>query len=316
MEEINLRKTDGQPKRKMTVKEKPSKPEFIMPDLTKISNLEALKATDVGATDVFRTAGSTRKKSKFNFRNSELVPLPSRGFLYGGVTTDPEILEQGHIRLLPMTVAEEQILSTQKYIKNGSTFRMILDRCIDSDIDAKDILQMDALYLMFVLRSISYGDKYEFTLKCPNVTCGKKFTHSVDISKVPYNTLKERIIEPIEIKLPISKFTIQVRLPRVYDDEVITMMESNDKISSDETRKDYIYRYYVSTIAIFDEDMNEVPKEDWIDFFEALPGYDRSEINKAISFTSGIEDIKNIVCPYCETEFDTTIPVGVEFFRL
>lgn len=316
MEEINLRKNDDQPIRKMDIQEKPEKPAFIMPDLSKISNMEALKATDARAVDAFRTPGSTKKKSKFNFRNSELVALPSRGFLYGDVTTDPEILEHGHIRLLPMTVAEEQILSSQKYIKNGSTFRMILDRCIDSDIDAKDILQMDALYLMFVLRSISYGDNYSFTLKCQNPTCGKKFEHSVDISKIPYNTLKEKIIEPIEIKLPISKFTVHVRLPRIYDDEIITMMQNNDKISSDETRKDYIYRYYVSTVAVFDDQMNEVPKEDWIDFFEALPGYDRSEINKAISFTSGIEELKNIECPYCETEFDTIIPVGVEFFRL
>ena len=289
-------------------------PEIIMPDLSKVSNMEALKRVDAQAVDIFRTA-KPKSTSKFNFRTSQLVPLPSRGFLYEGVTTDPEILEQGHIRLLPMTVAEEQILSSQKYIKSGSTFRMILDRCIDSDIDAKDILSMDALYLMFVLRSISYGDKYTFTIKCQNPMCEKKFEHSIDISERPYNTLKEKIIEPIEVKLPISKFTIQLKLPRVYDDEVITMMQNNDKISSDGIRKDFIYRYYVSTVAIFDEEMNEVPKEDWIEFFEALPGYDRSEINKAISFTSGIEELKGITCPYCDTEFDMTIPIGGEFFR-
>lgn len=289
-------------------------PEIMMPDLSKVSNMEALKRVDSEAVDLFRTA-KPKKTSKFNFRTSQLVPLPSRGFLYEGYTTDPEILEQGHIRLLPMTVAEEQILSSQKYIKNGSTFRMILDRCIDSDIDAKDILSMDALYLMFVLRSISYGDEYKFTIKCQNPMCEKKFEHTINISERPYNTLKEKIIEPIELKLPISKFTIQLKLPRVYDDEIITMMQNNDKISSDGTRKDFIYRYYVSTVAIFDEEMNEVPKEDWVEFFEALPGYDRSEINKAISFTSGIEDLKGIMCPYCESEFDLTIPIGGEFFR-
>ena len=70
-----------------------------------------------------------------------------------------------------MTLKEEQILSTPRFLKTGSATRMILENCIASDIDAKDILLFDSNFLLYYLRQISYGDEYTFTLKCDKKSC-------------------------------------------------------------------------------------------------------------------------------------------------
>jgi len=286
-------------------------------DLTKAKNLKAVSDVDPTISDVVKASKTSKKekKGKFDFRESILVPLPSRGKIYREVCDDKDIIEDGHIRLLPMTVQEEEILSSNKYIKKGSVFRMILDRCIDSDIESKELLNMDAVFLMFYLRSISYGDNYEFTIKCSNETCGKKFNHSLDISKIEYKTLPEDYIEPFSVELPISKFTVEFMLPRLYHEEELVILQNKDMINTNSTRKDLVYRFYVSTINIYDEKGKEVPKEDWMEFYEALPGMDRSMLSEKINFSSNIDILKGMECPYCDNEFDMSIPIGAQFFR-
>lgn len=286
-------------------------------DLTKLSNVDALAAKDKiikNMVEEKRTSSfKKRNAGKFNFAEVELVDLPSRGILYKNVTDDETVLN-GKIELYPMTAREEEILSTQKFIRDGSATRRVLDRCIASDIDAKDILTYDSNYLLFFLRQISYGDEYNFELKCQNDFCGRKFDHNVKISELSFEELPD-IEEPIVIKLPRSRYTVNMVLPRLYHTEDIIARNANKKISTDDATSRQIDRYLSTTVSVLDRSGDEVPRKDWEEFFEALPGIDIAEIRDAIDYSTGVDTLEGVVCPYCEEDYSGTIPVGINFFR-
>jgi hypothetical protein len=285
-------------------------------DLTKIKNLQAVNIKEPGFEEnVVRPAEKKKKEGgKFDFAEAELIPLPSGGKLYDKVTTDPDVLK-GFIRMRPMTIKEEEILSTARFAKTGSTTRMIISRCNESDIDAKDILLYDSNYLLFYLRKISYGDKYSFQLTCGNPTCGRKFDHSVNIAELKFETLPEEIEEPIIVKLPKSKFTVKLILPRLFHSEEIYMRNANRKKNTDDEDRRLTDNIMVTTVDILDASGKQLDRADWEEFIGSLHAMDRAELTKASSFSTGVDRVENVQCPYCETDFSGTIPIGTEFFR-
>lgn len=284
-------------------------------DLSKLSNIEAVSEKDKTIKEIVEKKKSPKRRNtgKFDFSEPETIDLPSRGILYGSSTDDEDVLN-GKIVIYPMTAREEEILSTQKFIRDGSATRRVLDRCIGSDIDAKDILTYDSNYLLFYLRSISYGDEYEFELKCQNSMCQKKFDHTVKISELSFKDLPD-IKEPIEIKLPISKYTVNMVLPRLYHTEEIIRLAGDRKVSTEDSSGTQIDRYIATTVSILDRNREEVPRNLWREFFEALPGADIAEVRDRSDYSTGVDTLEGVVCPYCETDYSGTIPVGLDFFR-
>lgn len=294
----------------------PTPPSVEELDLSSARNLKAAEKVDPGLKNVVENSKtSNRKKSKFNFIKSELIPLPSGGKLYKPVCKDQEVVKKGQIRMKPMTVKEEEILSTPRFLKAGIATRMILERCIDSDIDARDILLFDSNFLMFYLRSISYGDEYNFDLQCTAVTCEKKFEHVVKISELPFEELDSSVKEPLKIKLPLSHYTVEAILPRLYHTEEIYQRNSNRKKATTDSDRRLLDNMLVTTLNIYDEEGELIDEDDWQEFYEALPGGDAGLLRETFAFSTNIDEIKNIECPYCNTMFEGSIPMGPEFFR-
>ena len=283
-------------------------------DLSNIKNIEAVEKIEPEFKKKVDKKTFMKRSKRFNFVEPETIPLPSKGLLYKDVTDDEDILN-GYIKMYPMTAKEEEILSTPRFLKSGASTRMILERTIASSIDAKDILLFDSNFLMFYLRKISYGDDYTFTLTCENPVCGREFEHTVKISELEFEELPDDIKEPIEILLPKSKFTVKVILPRLYHSEEIVRKNLNRKKSTDSEDKRLIDNVIITTVEILDENKKPIEKKYWEEFFESLPGIDIAEIRQKTNFSTGIDRIENIECPYCETKFSGSIPIGPEFFR-
>lgn len=282
-------------------------------DLSKVSNLEA--TGDEQLIKKAKSSGTKRKKGKFNFNlQPERVQLPSKGVLY---KSDDEVIQNGFIELYPMTVKEEEILSTQRFLKKGVATRMVFENCIASNIDAKDLLSYDSTYLLFALRQMSYGDEYTFSKKCSNDSCGKEFKHTIKISELEFNELPEDLEEPIELTLPKTKYNVSIILPRVFHTEQIQMMREKRKDASTKDRETILIdQLLVTTLSITDPDGDEVPQKDWQDFYEEIPSYDRAHISDAVRFNVGVDELEEVECPYCGTEQGGNIPIGIEFFRL
>jgi len=286
-------------------------------DFSKVANLKAATKKDRGLEEIVEKKISSNQRSRserFRFSESELIPLPSKGKLYKNVTDDKDILD-GFIRLFPMTVKEEEILSSQRHLKTGSSTRLILQNCLDSAIDAKDILVFDSNFLLFYLRKISYGDEYSFELSSSEDSLRRKFKHTIKISELAFEELDDSITEPIVINLPYSKYTIECILPRMYHIEEMYKMTARRPVSSDSEDKRLIDNLLVTTVRILDKEKKEVLSKYWEEFYESLPGMDIAEVRERTKFDTGVDEIKGIVCPYTKREMDLTIPMGPEFFR-
>lgn len=278
-------------------------------DMSKVANIKAIEAEDPQFAAKIKSVPNN-KTSKFKFTDPERIKLPSGGRLYSNITADEDILN-GYILMYPMTVKEEEILTTGRFLRSGIAIRMVLDNCIASDIAAKDLLVFDSNFILFYLRQISYGDEYKFGIKCES--CKKKFKHTVSISEIKFEELDKNITEPIEVKLPRSKYTVQLVLPRNYHAELIFQKRNDAKDMDADNR--LVTNLLSTTIGIFSPQGEEIQRKEWEEFFTALPAIDRAELAEASDYSTGIDEIKNLPCPYCGEEQDISIPTGMEFFR-
>jgi len=247
---------------------------------------------------------------------AEEAPLPSHGYLYKDVTTDKLILS-GRIMIRPMTMVEEKILATSRLIKTGQALDMMFRNCIKSDIDPKDLLSSDRIFLMFWLRALSYGAEYEFTLHCPNPTCTKKFKYRVDIKQQPIKEIAKDFTEPVELKLPKSGATIFYKLPRGRTEEQARALRDKAAVKFSEVDNAATDRLQLLIDRIITPEGEELNPNLWDKFLNSLLAYDSAIIREDMNGKdAGIEPVKDIQCPYCDEMFDEEIPITAEFFRI
>jgi hypothetical protein len=90
---------------------------------------------------------------------TEIVELPSKGLLY----PEDNPLSSGKIELKYMTAKEEDILTNQSYISNGTVLDKLLQSLIvDKSINYNDILIGDKNAIMIAARVLGYGPEYSF----------------------------------------------------------------------------------------------------------------------------------------------------------
>jgi hypothetical protein len=95
------------------------------------------------------------QKQKFP---TEMVDLPSRGLLY----PKDSPLASGQIEMKYMTAREEDILTNQNYIQNGTVIDKLLQSLIVTPIEYSDLLVGDKNAILIASRILGYGKDYEF----------------------------------------------------------------------------------------------------------------------------------------------------------
>lgn len=295
-----------------------NKKEEIKIDLSQVSNMNAVKGTNP-SVDMFvekNTVKSTKETKvselisdgykiehfekyprKFEFVPADRVKLPSNGLPYQ--SCDDKDVRDGYVWIYPLTMKEEEILSTQKYINEGVATIMALNNCLKSNIDAMDLVVSDFYYLLMYLRQVSISDDFVFNVKCPH--CEHEFKYNIKISEQSFDELDpETFKEPIRVDLPVSDYTVLIGLPRIRTVREMSWMIENSKdiIGIAEF-------IYTRTIAIISPDGKEVPREDWVIFYNNLPHKDSEEILNYIKFDNGLTHIvKNTTCPNCGKEIE------------
>ena len=275
-------------------------------DMTKVANLDALDSRD---KETVRGMARKVQKKKFCFTESLPFQLPSGGKFYQDA--DDEDLRNGIIHLHPMSLSEEEILTNKAYIKNNSLFRVLFDACMDSNYPANKILSFDSLYIMYVLRQISYGDDYHFDFKCDD--CEHEFPVEINMSEIDWKEFEDEPKEEYEIKLPVSKFTVTMlpmRLGMEEQQEIIKKKNKGSPYLTDQTAL-----LYSTTTSVRDASGEEIPPSDWLEFFAALPTRDKNEINKTFKPFSQNPKIE-IVCPECGNVMTVNVPMEADFFRI
>ena len=157
---------------------------------------------------------------------TETVELPSKGLLY---PEDSE-LAKGVVEIKYMTAKEEDILTNQAYIKNGTVLDKLLKSLIVSKINYDDLLIGDKNAIMVASRVLGYGNEYAFEYG------GEE--HTVDLATLDNKPLNEELFtsrtNEFTFTLPKSKNTITFKLLTHKDEQDINReLEGLKKINKD-----------------------------------------------------------------------------------
>jgi len=125
------------------------------------------KMSDKDIAEKLRQQHEVKQVSDYKFP-TEIVELPSRGLIY----PQDNPLSSGKIEMKYMTAKEEDILTTQSYIKEGSVLDRLFQSLIVSNgegvpIKYVDLVTGDKNAIMIAARILGYGKDYEVEIEDP-----------------------------------------------------------------------------------------------------------------------------------------------------
>jgi hypothetical protein len=157
---------------------------------------------------------------------TEIIELPSQGLLY----PEGSELAKGTIEMKYMTAREEDILTNQAYIKDGTVLDKLMRSLIVSKINYDELLIGDKNAIMVAARVLGYGKDYTFTYN------GEE--HNVDLSTLENKPLHPELTKTknneFTFELPHSRNNITFRLLTHKDEQDINReLEGLKKINKD-----------------------------------------------------------------------------------
>mgnify|MGYP001311432594 CR=1 FL=1 len=167
-------------------------------------------------------------EQKYQFPTEE-VTLPSKGLLY----PEGSPLRKGVIEMKYMTAKEEDILTNQNYIANGTVIDKLIKSLIVSKVDYNDLLIGDKNALLIAARILGYGKDYSFQYKGETV--------KVDLTKVEDKVLDESLFKEgkneFPFTLPTSKKEITFKFlthkdERAIEAEINGLKKINENVSA------------------------------------------------------------------------------------
>lgn len=148
-----------------------------------------------------------------------VIDLPSQGFVY----PKNHPLHAGTIEIKYMTAKEEDILSTESFIKNGTVIdRFLQSVIVTPGVNTNDMIIGDIDALTVAARVYGYGHEYEINVETPS---GNTQKIVVDLSKLVLNTLDEdsvpvRGVNEFDFEFP-SKNKVRFKLLTQKDQQLI-----------------------------------------------------------------------------------------------
>ena len=88
------------------------------------------------------------------------------------------------IEIKNLTVAEEKLFLTNS---GAIAFDKMLNKCIKEPVSLTDMFVSDKAYVLFQIRSLTYGDTFNVTLKCE---CGTVTELPLSITALPENRIE------------------------------------------------------------------------------------------------------------------------------
>ena len=147
---------------------------------------------------------------------TEMVELPSNGIVY----PKENPLSSGKIEIKYMTAKEEDILTNQSYISDGTVLDKLLKSLVVSKVDYNDLIVGDKNALLIASRILGYGGDYEIEYK------GEKV--KIDLTTLENKKIDESLFKKgkneFSFKLPKSEVLITFKL-LTHGDELLIEKE-------------------------------------------------------------------------------------------
>jgi len=233
----------------------------------------------------------------FNFPTEE-IELPSKGLIY----PEDNPLSSGKVIMKYMTAKEEDILTNQSYIQNGTVLDKLLQSLIVSKINYNDLIVGDKNAIMIAARVLGYGSDYTFSYD------GQEYT--VDLSKIDNKPFKysNKGVNEFIYTLPSTGTNITYKILTHGDEQKIQaeldgLKKINKNLSADlSTRLKYI-------ITSVNGERDSKTIREFVD--NQLLARDSRELRKHIKETQ--PDVDLTFFPDNNVN-RVDIPVGIKFF--
>ena len=244
----------------------------------------------------------TNTENKQQFPTEE-VTLPSKGLLY----PKDSLLRPGKIEMKYMTAKEEDILTNQNYINNGTVIDKLIKSLIVTPINYNELLIGDKNAILVAARILGYGSDYEFSYS------GEDYT--IDLTKIEDKELSKNVTNvgknEFDFTLPASKIKITFKLLTHGDEKSIAAelkgLKKINKNASHEltTRLKHI-------ILSFNGEYDKSKIREFVD--NQLLARDARSLRKKIVEIQPDVDLKHTVEDNNGDLVEVPIPIGINFF--
>jgi hypothetical protein len=231
---------------------------------------------------------------------TETIELPSKGLLY---PEDSE-LAKGILEMKYMTAREEDILTNQSYIKNGTVLDKLMKSLIVTKINYEDLLIGDKNAIMIAARILGYGAEYTFDY------AGDE--QIVDLSSLENKPLKEELftsrVNEFSFTLPKSKNSITFKLLTHKDEQDINReLEGLKKINKDSSPElSTRLKYMITSVE---------GKRDKKDIREFVDNYLLAQDSRALrEYVREIQPDVDLTFFPTGSEDRVNLPIGLKFF--
>lgn len=242
-----------------------------------------------------------------NEQNSkhETHRLPSRGLLNSELGSTG-----GEVRVRGMIGKDERIILNPRIMRSGQASNELIRACVQG-VDPMKLTVPDRVFLLYVIRGITYGVDYPFSVTCPE--CGSTWSSECNIDDLPVVELNDNATEPINERFPISDLPFSYRYERGADEaETRKFSDFTKKMPKDaqieRTLKERVIRVLVDVAGFRDKTEIEAI---WDNLSEGDRVHFRNLLNEP---GFGIKTEIDVQCQFCDHEFETSLPMGADFF--
>lgn len=231
---------------------------------------------------------------------TETIELPSKGLLY----PEGHPLSNGTIEIKYMTAKEEDILTNQNYIQNGTVLDKLLKSLIITEFDYNDLIIGDKNAVMIAARILGYGAEYKFTYNGVEET--------VDLSQIDNKLLDESLYtkgqNEFTFNLPTSNNEITFKFLTQGDESKINReLEGLKKIKKEESPELTTRLKYMITSINGDRETKTI--REFID--QAFLARDARAFREHISKIQ--PDVDLTFFPSTSNK-SVNLPIGINFF--
>ena len=240
---------------------------------------------------------NTTNEVKYDFPTEE-IELPSKGLIYP--TENP--LSSGKVTMKYMTAKEEDILTNQGYIQNGTVLDKLFQKLIVSKINYNDLIVGDKNAIMVAARILGYGKDYTFDYN--------GIEYSIDLTTIdnkPFE-VKNKGVNEFDFTLPSTGVNITYKILNNSDEQKIKAeVDSLKKINKNDS-SELSTRLKYNIISV-NGDREAKAIREFVD--KHLLARDSREFRKHIKETQ--PDVDLTFFPEGSSN-RIDIPVGIKFF--
>ena len=229
---------------------------------------------------------------------TEEIELPSKGLVY----PEDNVLSSGKVTMKYMTAKEEDILTNQSYIQNGTVLDKLFQKLIVSKINYNDLIVGDKNAIMVAARILGYGKDYTFNYN--------NIEYSIDLTTIdnkPFE-VKNKGVNEFDYTLPSTGVNITYKILNNSDENKIKAeVDSLKKINKNDSSELSTRLKYTITAVNGDREVKTI--REFVD--KHLLARDSREFRKYIKETQPDVDL-TFFPEGSSSRID--IPVGIKFF--